>query len=147
MGAGASAVPGRERGTTRRPRRPGRQARQPLPLGRPLPRLRPRVGRIRATSPSRHHPGAPGGCPARPPARRPTGRHCHLQGAGVKKTEAPSFEEGLKQLEEIVQKLEKGELALEESLRLYEEGIHLSRLSHPKLHAPEGKIAVLINDS
>ena len=40
----------------------------------------------------------------------------------------PSFEDALKQLEEIVQKLEQGELALEKSLELYEKGIQLSRL-------------------
>ncbi|HXB54546.1 MAG TPA: exodeoxyribonuclease VII small subunit [Vicinamibacteria bacterium] len=65
----------------------------------------------------------------------------------MKKTEPPSFEEGLKQLEEIVQKLEKGELALEESLRLYEEGIHLSRLCHAKLEEAEGKIEILMKDA
>jgi exodeoxyribonuclease VII small subunit len=65
----------------------------------------------------------------------------------VKKVETPPFEEALKQLEEIVQKLEKGELPLEESLALYEEGIRLSRLCHAKLEEAEGKIAVLIKDA
>jgi exodeoxyribonuclease VII small subunit len=64
----------------------------------------------------------------------------------VKKTEAPSFEAALKQLEEIVQRLEKGELSLEESLKLYEEGIQLSRLCHGKLEEAEGKIEVLLKD-
>ena len=56
----------------------------------------------------------------------------------------PTFEEALQQLEEIVEKLEKGELALEESLKLYEEGIRLSRLCHVKLEEAEGKIEMLM---
>ena len=59
----------------------------------------------------------------------------------------PSFEEALQQLEQIVQKLEKGELPLEESLKLYEEGIRLSRLCHGKLEEAEGKIEMLMKDA
>ncbi|MFI5007865.1 MAG: exodeoxyribonuclease VII small subunit [Solirubrobacterales bacterium] len=59
---------------------------------------------------------------------------------------APSFEEALQQLEQIVQKLEKGELPLEESLKHYEEGIRLSRLCHGKLEEAEGKIEMLMKD-
>lgn len=44
-----------------------------------------------------------------------------------KKTESLSFEEGLKQLEEIVQKLETGELPLEESVQLFKKGMELSK--------------------
>jgi exodeoxyribonuclease VII small subunit len=65
----------------------------------------------------------------------------------VKTTDAPSFETALKQLEEIVQRLEKGELSLEESLKLYEEGIQLSRLCHGKLEEAEGKIEMLLKDA
>jgi exodeoxyribonuclease VII small subunit len=61
--------------------------------------------------------------------------------------EAPSFETALKQLEEIVQRLEKGELALEESLKLYEDGIRLSRLCHAKLEEAEGRIEQLVKDA
>jgi len=59
----------------------------------------------------------------------------------------PSFESALKQLEELVQRLEKGELSLEESLKLYEEGIRLSRFCHAKLEEAEGKIEQLLKDS
>jgi exodeoxyribonuclease VII small subunit len=63
-------------------------------------------------------------------------------------TEAtPRFEDALRQLEEIVQRLEKGELPLEESLKLYEEGIRLSRLCHAKLEEAEGKIEMLMKDA
>jgi exodeoxyribonuclease VII small subunit len=65
----------------------------------------------------------------------------------VKKTEEPTFEQALTQLEQIVQRLEKGELPLEESLRLYEEGIRLSRLCHGKLEEAEGKIEMLLKDA
>ena len=61
--------------------------------------------------------------------------------------DTPRFEDALKQLEEIVQRLEKGELPLEESLKLYEEGIRLSRLCHAKLEEAEGKIELLIKDA
>ena len=61
--------------------------------------------------------------------------------------ETPRFEEALKQLEDIVAKLEKGELSLEDSLRLYEQGIGLARLCHAKLEEAEGRIEVLIKDA
>jgi exodeoxyribonuclease VII small subunit len=61
--------------------------------------------------------------------------------------EKPRFEEALKQLEDVVAKLEKGELSLEESLRLYEQGIGLSRLCHQKLEEAEGKIELLLKDA
>ncbi len=65
----------------------------------------------------------------------------------MKKTDEPTFEQALLQLEQVVQKLEKGELPLEESLRLYEDGIHLSRLCHGKLEEAEGKIEMLMKDA
>jgi exodeoxyribonuclease VII small subunit len=65
----------------------------------------------------------------------------------VSDVKAPSFEEALQQLEQIVQRLEKGELPLEESLKLYEEGIRLSRLCHGKLEEAEGKIEMLMKDA
>jgi exodeoxyribonuclease VII small subunit len=65
----------------------------------------------------------------------------------VTKTDEPTFEQALQQLEQIVQKLEKGELPLEESLRHYEEGIRLSRLCHAKLEEAEGRIEILLNDA
>ena len=65
----------------------------------------------------------------------------------MKKTDEPTFEQALQQLEQIVQKLEKGELPLEESLRLYEDGIRLSRLCHGKLEEAEGRIEMLLKDA
>jgi exodeoxyribonuclease VII small subunit len=60
---------------------------------------------------------------------------------------APSFEAALARLEQIVQRLEKGELALEESLALYEEGVALSRVCHAKLEEAEGRIELLLKDA
>ena len=59
----------------------------------------------------------------------------------------PTFEQALAQLEQIVQKLERGELPLEESLKLYEDGVRLSRLCHRKLEEAEGKIEMLVKDA
>jgi exodeoxyribonuclease VII small subunit len=65
----------------------------------------------------------------------------------VSKTDEPTFEQALQRLEQIVQKLEKGDLPLEESLRHYEDGIRLSRLCHGKLEEAEGKIEMLMKDA
>ncbi len=65
----------------------------------------------------------------------------------MSKPPEPTFEQALLQLEQVVQKLEKGELPLEDSLRLYEEGIRLSRLCHAKLEEADGRIEVLLKDA
>jgi exodeoxyribonuclease VII small subunit len=56
----------------------------------------------------------------------------------------PSFEQSLKRLEAIVDQLEKGDLALEDSLKLFEEGVKLSAACKKELDAAEGKVQVLI---
>jgi exodeoxyribonuclease VII small subunit len=63
------------------------------------------------------------------------------------KAEPARFEDALKRLEEIVSRLERGELTLEESLALYEEGIKLSRFCHTKLEEAEAKIELLMKDA
>ena len=55
-----------------------------------------------------------------------------------------SVEESLKKLEAIIGKLERGDLPLEESVRLFEEGILLSNACKGDLEAAEGKIQVLL---
>ncbi|MEW5761076.1 MAG: exodeoxyribonuclease VII small subunit [Candidatus Thermoplasmatota archaeon] len=50
------------------------------------------------------------------------------------------YEEAMKRLEEIVESLEKGGLALEEALKLYEEGKSLSELCLKKLEEVEFKV-------
>jgi exodeoxyribonuclease VII small subunit len=56
------------------------------------------------------------------------------------------FETALARLEEIVGKLEDGDLALEESLKLFEEGVRLSRTCDQKLQAAERRIEILLKD-
>lgn len=64
-----------------------------------------------------------------------------------KPAEPVSFEDALARLESIVDRLEKGELSLEESLALYEEGIGLSRLCHGKLAEAEDRIELLMKNA
>lgn len=54
-----------------------------------------------------------------------------------------SFEESVARLEEIVRMLENGTATLDESLKLYEEGIALVRVCNQKLDSAEKKIKVL----
>lgn len=57
------------------------------------------------------------------------------------------FEKSFQQLEKIVQRLEGEELPLDEALRLFEEGIGLSRFCHQKLEEVEKKIEVILADA
>ncbi len=56
------------------------------------------------------------------------------------------FEAALARLEEIVQQLEKGDIQLEHSLKLFEEGIKLSRICNKRLEEAERKVEILIKD-
>ena len=55
-----------------------------------------------------------------------------------------TFENALSQLESIVSRLEDGDLPLEESLKLFEEGIKLSRFCNLKLNEAQKKVEVLL---
>lgn len=55
-----------------------------------------------------------------------------------------TFEETLKKLESIVEQLEKGDLALEQSLKLFEEGVGLSAVCKQELDSAEGKVQQLV---
>jgi exodeoxyribonuclease VII small subunit len=56
----------------------------------------------------------------------------------------PSFEESLKKLETIVDQLEKGDLSLEDSIKLFEEGVGLSAVCKKELEEAEGKVQMLV---
>jgi exodeoxyribonuclease VII small subunit len=56
------------------------------------------------------------------------------------------FETALARLEEIVQGLEQGDLPLEQSLKLFEEGIKLSRICNARLEEAERKVEILLKD-
>jgi exodeoxyribonuclease VII small subunit len=53
------------------------------------------------------------------------------------------FEAAIAELEAIVKKLEEGDLALEQSLALYERGVQLSRFCHARIEEAEHRIEVL----
>lgn len=57
-----------------------------------------------------------------------------------------SFEQSMKQLEQIVEQLETGELPLEKALKKFEDGMKLSRSCSAMLDETERKINLLIED-
>lgn len=57
------------------------------------------------------------------------------------------FEKAFQELESIVQRLESEELPLDESLRLFEQGINLSRFCHKRLEEVEKKIELILADA
>jgi exodeoxyribonuclease VII small subunit len=58
-----------------------------------------------------------------------------------------TFESAMKQLDQIAQELEAGELSLELAMKKFEEGIQLSRFCTKKLDETERRIAILLQDS
>lgn len=71
------------------------------------------------------------------------GKTCEVPGGQPE----PTFELALQRLEEIVARLESGELTLDESLALFEEGVRLSRICGARLSEAEQKIEKLIERS
>lgn len=57
-----------------------------------------------------------------------------------------SFEEAMKQLEEIVEKLETGEVPLEKAIQYYQEGMKLSKLCSEKLGNVETQMQQIMNE-
>lgn len=55
-----------------------------------------------------------------------------------------NFDQALKRLEEIVEQLESGPISLEESLRLFEEGVKLAIYCQEELQKTDGKVSLLI---
>jgi exodeoxyribonuclease VII small subunit len=58
-------------------------------------------------------------------------------------TDKFNFNKGLLQLEEIINKMESGELSLEDSLKYFEEGVKIHRQCHTALTDAEQRISVL----
>lgn len=56
-----------------------------------------------------------------------------------------SFEEQIVKLEETVRKLERGDISLDESLALFEEGVKLTKDCQEQLNKAEKKVKILIN--
>ena len=55
-----------------------------------------------------------------------------------------SFEQSMERLTHIVEKLEEGDLPLEQSLALFEEGVRLSRLAQERLDSAQQRIERLL---
>jgi exodeoxyribonuclease VII small subunit len=56
------------------------------------------------------------------------------------------FEDAMRELEDIVKQLESGDLPLEESLKIFEKGVALSRFCFKKLEEAEKRVSILIKD-
>ncbi len=65
----------------------------------------------------------------------------------MKKTGTKDFESSLAALEKIVRELERGDLPLEQSLELFEQGVRLSRECQERLQQAERRIEILLSDS
>lgn len=57
------------------------------------------------------------------------------------------FEESLQRLEKVVAELEKGDIPLEKSLGLFEEGMRLSHACRKELEEAEGKVEILLKQN
>ena len=59
----------------------------------------------------------------------------------------PKFEDCLQRLEEVVNQLERGDVPLEQALKLFEEGVQLSNSCRKELEAAEGKVEILLKQN
>jgi exodeoxyribonuclease VII small subunit len=66
------------------------------------------------------------------------------EGVDAPSEEGVSFEDAIRRLGHIVEQLERGDLPLEASLRLFEEGIGLARVSQRRLDGAERRIEELL---
>jgi exodeoxyribonuclease VII small subunit len=57
-----------------------------------------------------------------------------------------TFEQAMEELEYIVDKLEAGEVPLEEAIQLFQKGIHLSKVCHEKLQRVEKQVQLLVEE-
>lgn len=58
-----------------------------------------------------------------------------------------TFEEAIKSLEKIVEKLEEGEVPLEKALAYYQEGMKLSKICNDKLKHVQDQMASIVDES
>lgn len=59
----------------------------------------------------------------------------------------PDFERSLSRLEEVVRKLESPQLSLDEAMKLFEEGVSLSRECQKQLEEAEGRVEILLKNA
>jgi exodeoxyribonuclease VII small subunit len=70
-----------------------------------------------------------------------------LNSAPAKKIDAPKkpdFEKSLARLEEVVRRLESPQLSLDDAMKLFEEGVELSRECQKQLEEAEGRVEILL---
>jgi exodeoxyribonuclease VII small subunit len=70
-----------------------------------------------------------------------------LNSIPVKKIDAskkPDFEKSLARLEEVVRRLESPQLSLDDAMKLFEEGVELSRECQKQLEEAEGRVEILL---
>ena len=65
----------------------------------------------------------------------------------VKKKSEFDFENALQELEQLVEKMEQGEMSLEESLQQFERGIALTRACQKALEEAEQKVQILLKNN
>ena len=65
----------------------------------------------------------------------------------TKKGKPPDFEQSLAELEAVVERLEHGELPLEDALKQFERGIELARSCQTSLKAAEQRVEILLKKS
>ncbi len=59
----------------------------------------------------------------------------------------PKFEDCLQRLEKIIDELERGDMPLEQALKLFEEGVQLSNNCRKELEEAEGKVEILLKQN
>ena len=64
----------------------------------------------------------------------------------MSKKKSEQFEDALKRLQTIVEKLERGDLPLEQAMESFTEGMQLVQLCHQKLEEAEKRVQVLVKD-
>ncbi|MBN6888816.1 exodeoxyribonuclease VII small subunit [Cytobacillus horneckiae] len=62
------------------------------------------------------------------------------------KEQKMTFEEAMEQLEQIVDRLEEGDVPLEEAINIYKQGMELSKLCHDKLKNVEEQLTQIITE-
>ncbi|MGJ7921303.1 exodeoxyribonuclease VII small subunit [Neobacillus sp. LXY-4] len=62
------------------------------------------------------------------------------------KQQSQSFEDAMEKLEYLVEKLEEGDVPLEEAISIYKEGMELSKFCHDKLKLVEEQLTQILTD-
>jgi exodeoxyribonuclease VII small subunit len=81
------------------------------------------------------------------PASRRQGWRRSIAPHQMSQPKPKNFETSLEELERIVRQLEQGELTLEKSLELFEQGVKLSRECQERLNQAERRIEILMRDN